>query len=111
MSYPKIELHVHLEGTIRPRTLIQIARRNDVPLPASTEEGLADLYRYRDFTQFLSVWATTTSVLEHEADFRQVVVDYAREAAAHGAVYVEGIFTPAEPVLRGAGWDEVFTGY
>jgi aminodeoxyfutalosine deaminase len=111
VTFPKIELHVHLEGTIRPRSLLRIARRNGVPLPADTEEGLADLYRYRDFTHFLSVWAHTTRVLRGEADFRQVVVDYAREAAAHGAVYVEGIFTPAEPVQRGTGWDEVFAGY
>jgi len=111
MTVPKIELHVHLEGTIRPGTLLGIARRNALPLPADTEEELARLYRYRDFTQFLSVWAMTTKVLQREADFRQVVVDYAHEAAAHGAVYVEGIFTPAEPVRRGTAWDEVFTGY
>jgi len=111
MTVPKIELHVHLEGTIRPGTLLGIARRNALPLPVDTEEELARLYRYRDFTQFLSVWAMTTKVLQREADFRQVVVDYAHEAAAHGAVYVEGIFTPAEPVRRGTAWDEVFTGY
>jgi aminodeoxyfutalosine deaminase len=46
-----------------------------------------------------------------EQDFRQVVVDYAAEAACHGAVYLEGIFTPAEAVERGCGWDEVFAGY
>jgi adenosine deaminase len=40
-----------------------------------------------------------------------VVTDYAAEAAAHGAVYLEGIFTPAEAVGRGASWDEVFTGF
>jgi len=111
VTYPKIELHVHLEGTVRPRTLLQIARRNGLALPADTEEGLAELYRYRDFLHFLEVWVMTTGVLQHEADFRQVVVDYAHEAAAHGAVYVEGIFTPAEPVRRGASWDEVFAGY
>lgn len=53
----------------------------------------------------------TTHVIRTEVDFRQVVVSYAQEAAAHGAVYVEGIFTPAERVLGGASWDEVFTGF
>jgi len=53
----------------------------------------------------------TTNALRTEADFRQVVTDYAAEAASHGAVYVEGIFSPAERVRRGVGWDEIFSGY
>lgn len=109
--FPKIELHVHLEGAIRAGTLLQIARRNSVPLPAGSVEGLAALYEFRDFAHFLEVWRLTTAALRTEQDFRQVVVDYAAEAAGHGAVYLEGIFTPAEPVRRGAGWDEVFSGY
>jgi aminodeoxyfutalosine deaminase len=109
--YPKIELHVHLEGTVRAPTLLEIAKRNRVALPADTVEGLAELYRFRDFAHFIQVWILTTSVLEREADFRQVVVDYAAEAAGHGAVYLEGIFSPAEPARRGIGWDEIFSGY
>jgi aminodeoxyfutalosine deaminase len=111
VTFPKIELHVHLEGTVRAGTLLQIARRNDVPLSADSVEGLAELYEFRDFAHFLQTWLVTTRALQTEQDFRQVVVDYAAEAASHGAVYLEGIFTPAEPVSRGAGWDEVFTGY
>ena len=109
--FPKIELHVHLEGTVRAGTLLQIAGRNNVPLPADSVAGLARLYRYQDFAHFLEVWVLTTGALRTERDFRQVVVDYAAEAASHGAVYVEGIFTPAEPAGRGCDWDEVFTGY
>ncbi len=111
LTYPKIELHVHLEGTVRPSTLLEIARRNEVALPADTVEGLADLYRFRDFAHFIEVWVMTTRALRTAEDFRQVVVDYAREAAAHGAVYVEGIFAPAEPTMRGVSWEAVFEGY
>jgi aminodeoxyfutalosine deaminase len=110
-AFPKTELHVHLEGTVRARTLLQIARRNSVPLPADSVEGLAGLYEYRDFAHFLEVWLLTTGALRTGRDFRQVVVDYAAEAASHGAVYIEGIFTPAEPAGRGCDWDEVFAGY
>jgi aminodeoxyfutalosine deaminase len=111
VTYPKIELHVHLEGTVRPATLLEIARRNDYPLPADTEEELAALYDFKDFAHFIEVWVLTTNALKREADFRQVVVEYAREAAAHGAVYVEGIFSPAERARRGVDWDEIFTGF
>ena len=111
MTYPKIELHVHLEGTVRPATLLEIARRNDYALPADTVEGLAKLYEYRDFEQFIEVWILTTNALRTPDDFRQVVADYAAEAAGHGAVYVEAIFSPAERIARGVRWDEIFAGY
>jgi aminodeoxyfutalosine deaminase len=110
-TFPKIELHVHLEGSVRAQSLLQIAKRNGVPLPADSVEGLAGLYQYQDFSQFIDVWLLTTGALRTERDFRQVVVDYAAEAVRHGAVYIEGIFTPAEPAGRGCDWDEVFTGY
>jgi aminodeoxyfutalosine deaminase len=111
MTYPKIELHVHLEGTVRPNTLLEIARRNDYALPADTEEGLAELYDFRDFTHFIEIWVLTTNALRTAQDFSQVVVEYAGEAASHGAVYIEGIFSPAERVRRGVAWDEIFSGY
>ncbi|HLX20305.1 MAG TPA: adenosine deaminase [Gaiellaceae bacterium] len=107
MPFPKIELHVHLEGTVRAPTLREIARRNDYPLP----DDLESLYAFRDFRHFIEVWILTTNALRTTEDFRQVVVDYASEAASHGAVYLEGIFSPAERVARGVDWDEIFTGY
>ncbi len=110
-TLPKVELHVHLEGTIRARTLLAIARRNELPLPADTVEGLAQLYEFRDFGHFLEVWMLTTNCLRTAEDFRQVVVDYAAEAASHGAVYIEGIFSPAERVQTGVSWDALFNGY
>ncbi|MBT8224948.1 MAG: adenosine deaminase [Dactylosporangium sp.] len=111
MGTPKIELHVHLEGTIRPATLLDIARRNDEPLPSDTIEGLTELYEFRDFARFIEVWILTTNCLRTADDFRQVVVDYAAQAAAFGAVYLEAIFSPNERVARGVSWDEIFSGY
>jgi aminodeoxyfutalosine deaminase len=72
---------------------------------------VAELYRYRDFDHFIEVWILTTNALRHYDDFRQVVLDYAAEAARHGAVYVEGIFSPIERAWRGVEWDEIFAGY
>ena len=105
-AYPKIELHVHLEGTVAPATLLEIARRNAYPLPVSSVAELSALYRYLDFDQFIEIWTLTTNTLRQYDDFRQVVVDYAEQAAGYGAVYLEGIFSPIErgglgPDLRG----------
>ena len=104
--FPKIELHVHLEATVQPRTLIEIARRNGFALPVNTEYDLVQLYRYKDFEHFLDLWLLTTPALQTEADFRQVVIAYGEAAAAQGAVYIEGIFTPVERISGGASWDE-----
>jgi aminodeoxyfutalosine deaminase len=109
--YPKIELHVHLEGSVRPRTLLDIAARNNLTLPADTEAGIAELYTFRDFAHFVDVWILTTHALRTASDFRQVVVDYAGEAKAYGAVYIEAIFSPIERVARGVQWAELFEGY
>jgi aminodeoxyfutalosine deaminase len=104
--FPKIELHVHLEGTVRPDTLRAIAKRNDYALP----DDLESLYVFRDFRHFIEVWVLTTNALQTDADWREMVVDYAEEAASHGAVYLEGIFSPAERVRRGSDWQEIFEG-
>jgi aminodeoxyfutalosine deaminase len=96
---------------VRAHTLLDIARRNDYALPADTVEGLAGLYEFRDFEHFIEVWILTTNAMQTYDDFRQIVLDYAAEAASHGAVYVEGIFSPAERARRGVSWDELFTGF
>jgi aminodeoxyfutalosine deaminase len=102
---PKIELHVHLEGTVRPETLRAIAKRNDYALP----DDLESRYRFRDFAHFIEVFQFAAHSLRRYDDFRQVVVEYAEGAAAHGAVYIEGIFVPG--LWRELDTDEVFSGY
>jgi aminodeoxyfutalosine deaminase len=110
--FPKIELHVHFEATVRPARLLEIAARNRFTLPAKSEQGLADYIRgFGTFRQFIGRWIALTPALQTPDDFRQVVVDYAGEAKSHGCVYIEGIFSPAEPVARGAAWQDVFDGY
>jgi aminodeoxyfutalosine deaminase len=108
---PKIELHVHLEGTVRPHSLIEIARRNGDTLPFANVDDARPFYKFRDFAHFIEVWNLTTNVLRSYDDFRQVVVDYAREAAGHGAVYIEGIVSPFERLSLGLDPDELFSGY
>ena len=67
VAYPKIELHVHFEGTVRPETLLLAARRNDVTLPADTVEGIRDLYRFTDFEHFIATWLLVTAALDRKS--------------------------------------------
>jgi len=110
-AYPKIELHVHFEGTIRAETVLRLAHRHGVELAAETPEELAALLQFRNFDNFIEAFLVVTGVLLHEDDFREILVEYAAEAAAHGALYLEGIFSPAQAVRRGVSWDAVFSGY
>jgi aminodeoxyfutalosine deaminase len=111
MTYPKIELHVHLEGTLRPETLMEIASCNGVTLPAATADELADQFHFTDLAHFIDVWLMVTSCLRTAHDFRKITVDYAGEAKKHGAVYIEGIFAPLQLVRRGVPWEEIYEGF
>src|ERR1700728_2612562 len=71
---PKIELHVHLEGAVRAKDLLEMAARNGVGLPADNEADLARLYRFRDFAHFVELWAMTTAAIRTQQDFEQVVL-------------------------------------
>ena len=103
--FPKIELHVHLEGTVRPDTLRAIAKRNQYALP----DDLESLYECGDFAGFAEIFILTLEALTGYDDFREVVIEYAAEAKAHGAVYLEAIFAPR--LRHGIDPDEVFAGY
>jgi aminodeoxyfutalosine deaminase len=103
--YPKIELHVHLEGTVHAKLLRAIASRNGYAL----DEERAGAAGFRDFRHFIEVFEHRIGALQAYDDFRTIVVDYAAEAASHGAVYVEAIFVPG--LWRGLDPDEVFAGY
>ncbi len=111
MSYPKIELHVHLEGAVSPEALIACAKRNGFALPVQSVEELAEYMRFRDFEHFIAAWMATTRALRTERDYRELVVDYAGRAQAQGAVYLEAIFSPSDKASVGVAQDVVFEGF
>src|SRR3954467_8369119 len=70
---PKVELHLHLEGSITPGTLLRIAERNHVELPARDEAGVAQLFQYNNFQEFLTVFMVLARSLKRGEDFDEVV--------------------------------------
>ncbi|RPI31871.1 MAG: adenosine deaminase [Chloroflexota bacterium] len=108
---PKTELHVHLEGSIRPATLIELARRNDIPIPAQTEAELADFYRYRDFAHFVDVYWTITRCLRTPEDYRLIAYEYGCSCARQNIRYAEVTFTIATNTrFTGLSWQAVLDG-
>jgi len=102
LELPKIELHVHLEGSIRPRTLLALARRRGVALPADDEEGLEQWFRFRDFDHFVDIYLTCSSCLRQPEDFQRVVTDFLEEQARQSICYSEVHFTIGTHVGNGA---------
>src|SRR6266581_4929851 len=67
-AVPKAELHVHLEGSIQPATLLTLAQRNGVALPAKTVTEVQDWFTYRDFNHFLAIYLDITRCLKSAED-------------------------------------------
>jgi adenosine deaminase len=104
---PKVELHVHLEGSMRPAVLLELARRNGVALPADDEAGLARWFRFRDFEHFVQVYLTCSEALRTPEDFQLLVSDVLAEQARQNVLYTEAHFTIGTHLSNGRNGDEV----
>ena len=101
LRMPKAELHVHLEGSIRPATLLALARRHGVELPAADVAGLADWFRFRDFEHFVEIYLTVSSCLREPDDFHLLALDFLAEQARQNVLYSEAHFTIATHLANG----------
>lgn len=104
---PKAELHVHLEGSIRPGTLLQLAKRHRVSLPADTVEGLREWFRFRDFEHFVEIYLACSQSLRDPEDFQLVAREFLAEQAVQNIRYSEVHFTIATHLRNGANGGEV----
>ncbi|HVG10141.1 MAG TPA: adenosine deaminase [Thermoanaerobaculia bacterium] len=104
---PKVELHVHLEGSMRPHVLLELARRNGVDLPAKDEEGLRRWFRFRDFPHFVEVYLACSRVLRTPEDFQLLARDFLDVQAEQNVIYTEAHFTISTHIANGANGGEV----
>jgi adenosine deaminase len=100
-ALPKAELHVHFQGSIRPATLLELARRHRIGLPVDDVAGLRQWFRFRDFAHFVEVYRLLRSCLVEPADFELVTYELGLELAAQRVRYAEVTFTPGPEVYRG----------
>lgn len=108
---PKAELHVHLEGSIKPATLLKLAERNRVELPATTERDVREWFTYHDFDHFIEIYVTVSRCLASEEDFELIAYELGEEMAAQNVRYAEVTFTPSTHGLgRGVPYDTYFRG-
>lgn len=107
-ALPKAELHVHLEGSIQPKTLLLLAQRNGIDLGCRDEDALRAMYRYRDFSHFIELYGVLTGALRKPEDFLLITKELGLGAAQQGTSYLEVTFSAAIHHRRkGLPFDEI----
>lgn len=107
---PKTELHLHIEGTLEPELIFELAKRNDVTLPYASVELLRAAYQFDSLQSFLNLYYAGASVLITERDFYDMTIAYMQRAHADGVVHAEIMFDPQTHTQRGVAIETVFAG-
>lgn len=90
---PKVELHVHLEGSIRPETLLKLSQRNEVPLPVEGLDGLHEWYRFTDFPHFIEVYYTLSRCICTPEDIELIACEFLTGQANQNIRHSEVTYT------------------
>ncbi len=99
---PKAELHIHLEGSMRPATVRELADRQGRSVPAAL--GAQGWTRFRDNIHFIEQYTEVCDLLGELEDFRRVGYEFCQDLAAQGVVYAEVVFSPSQHAARMGDW-------
>jgi aminodeoxyfutalosine deaminase len=110
-AVPKAELHVHLEGSIQPATLLTLAERNGVQLPVQTVADLQNWFTFRDFNHFIEIYFEISSCLKTAEDYALIVYEFGATMARQNVRYAEVTFSPSTHHFSlGIPFDTFFAG-
>jgi len=107
---PKAELHLHIEGTLEPEMMFELANRNGVPLRFKSVEEVRAAYEFSDLQSFLDIYYEGARVLLKERDFYDLASAYFVRAAQDGVRRVEMFFDPQTHTERGVSYETVLEG-
>ena len=110
LTLPKAELHLHIEGTLEPELMFELARRNGVRLPYADAAAVRRAYSFSNLQSFLDVYYRACSVLIHERDFYELTTAYLTRARSQGVRHVEIFFDPQTHTTRGVQLETVVGG-
>jgi adenine deaminase len=109
-AMPKAELHLHIEGTLEPELIFELAKKNGVALAYPSVEALRAAYAFTDLQSFLDIYYAGASVLLDESDFETMAMAYFERAAADNVVHAEIFFDPQTHTARGVDMGTVIRG-
>ena len=107
---PKIELHVHIEGTLEPELMFALAARNGISLPYADVAALKQAYNFSNLQSFLDLYYQGASVLCNEQDFYDLTMAYLTRCQADNVVHTEIFFDPQTHTARGIAFDVPLRG-
>jgi len=107
---PKVELHLHIEGTLEPELMFKLAERNQVSLPYASVEEIRQAYEFTDLQSFLDIYYAGAQVLQHEQDFYDLTWAYLLKAKAQNIRHTEIFFDPETHTDHGVSFDTVING-
>ena len=109
-AMPKTELHIHIEGSLEPELIFELAQRNHVRLPYPSVEALRAAYAFTNLQSFLDIYYAGASVLQQPQDFYDMAWAYFLKAKADNVVHAEIFFDPQTHTERNVSMRTVFTG-
>ena len=109
-NLPKAELHLHIEGTLEPELMFQLAQRNQIDIPFDSVEEVKQAYHFSDLQSFLDLYYQGTQVLQQEQDFYDLTWTYLQKAACQNVRHAEIFFDPQAHTERGIPFEVVYNG-
>ena len=107
---PKIELHLHIEGTLEPELLFKLAKRNSIQLPFNSIDEVKKAYQFSNLQDFLDIYYQGAEVLLHKQDFYDLTWAYLLMCKQQNVIHVEPFFDPQTHTARGVPFETVVNG-
>lgn len=109
-TLPKVELHLHIEGTLEPAMMLELAQRNQIALPYQTIEQIEAAYEFEDLQSFLDLYYQGAEVLQTEQDFYDLTWAYLKRCQDEHVLHTEIFFDPQTHTDRGVEFATVING-
>ena len=107
---PKTELHLHIEGTLEPELMFNLAKRNNIKIPYSNVNEVKSAYNFSNLETFLNIYYEGSKVLINEQDFFDLTWSYAVKCREDNIVHTEIFFDPQAHLSRGIKFETIING-
>lgn len=107
---PKVELHLHIEGSLEPELMFDLAQRNQIAIPFSSPDEVRAAYQFSNLQSFLDIYYQGANVLIHEQDFFDLTWAYLLRCQQDNVMHTEIFFDPQTHTVRGIAFDTVIRG-